>query len=196
MITTLAQRISFELVSRNVIEEDDVELFSYGLFIFLSNFLFLSEILIFGVIFRELREAVIFYFSFSALRGYAGGIHARKERTCVVCTSFVMAFSMFTIKALESMRAFTVYMSCLMLGTLSIFLLCPFDSPEKALDPEDYKHCRKISMLLSLLVDCTIIVTYEIGLYGVCAALSTAILLEGSLLFTGIIKKSLFPFNF
>ena len=86
MGTWIAERITQKLIASSVIEEGDRELYRYGFFILLSSILYLVVAAIFGSAFGILWESIVFYFLFSILREYAGGIHAKTEHGCMLST--------------------------------------------------------------------------------------------------------------
>lgn len=141
MITAISEKIVSRLVTCQFIEEDDTELFCYGLYIMLSNFLCLFETVIFGLLFDVLLENIVFYVSFFPLRRYAGGVHARKEITCIFCTTFAIFLSSCGIRVMN--RCFVACLLCIIVGSLAICLLSPLDTPEKPLESEEYSYYRK-----------------------------------------------------
>lgn len=87
MITMLGDRIARAMVRAGAVPEDEQELYSYGFFLLLSKGLFLLVTASCGAMLGVLWESVLFYALFTLLRGYAGGIHAEKEGTCLICTT-------------------------------------------------------------------------------------------------------------
>lgn len=83
MITNLGEKISHKLAASGTISPDDVDLYSYGFFLLLSSVLYLVVVAILGSAFGILWESIVFYFLFSILREYAGGIHAKTEHGCI-----------------------------------------------------------------------------------------------------------------
>lgn len=188
MITKLATQITDKLNFMGIIEGDDRELFCYGFFILLSNFFCFLEAILFGMVSGVLLESILFDFFFSSLRGYAGGIHARKEITCTFCTTFAMLFSTIGIRLMKAVGGYAVQAACIMFGTLAILLLSPLDSGEKPLDSEERQHFRIISYILTGAIDTVAMLAYCTGINGVFAAAAVSVFLEGILLVAGKIK--------
>ena len=188
MITKLADRITNELYSHNIINEEGKELYSYGFYVLLSYCFCFLEAILFGMLSEVLWESILLYCFFSSLRRYAGGIHARKEITCTFCTTFAMLFSTIGIRLMEAVWGYTIQAACIMFGTLAILLLSPLDSAEKPLDVEECQHYRNISYILIGVIDTVAMLAYCTGVNGVFAAAAVSVLLEGVLLVAGKIK--------
>ena len=73
-------RIARKLAVSGIIDPDETDLYAYGFFLLLSRGIYLLVTSIFGAVFGILWENVLFYVSFSLLREYAGGIHAKQNQ--------------------------------------------------------------------------------------------------------------------
>lgn len=189
MITAISEKIISRLVTYQLIEEDDTELFCYGLYIMISNFLCLFETVIFGLFFDVLLENIIFYVSFFPLRRYAGGVHAGKEITCIFCTTFAILLSSCGIRVIGYIGCYGVCLVCIIVGSWAIYLLSPLDTPEKPLDSEEYIFYRKKTIIYACGINLAAFLSYNLGMYGIFVAFSASILLEGVLLILGKLKK-------
>ena len=189
MITAISARIVSKLVSSQLIEEDDTELFCYGLYIMLSNVMCFVEVVIFGLIFEILPENIVFYILFFPLRRYAGGVHAGKEITCIFCTTFAILLSSCGIKVMGYIGCYGVCLFCIIVGSWAIYLLSPLDTPEKPLDSEEYIFYRKKTIIFTFGINITSFLSYNLGMYGIFVASSVSIFLEGALLVLGKLKK-------
>lgn len=83
MIINLGEKIAHKLAASGTISSEDIDLYGYGFFLLLSSALYLVVVAIFGSAFGILWESIVFYFLFSILREYAGGIHAKTEHGCM-----------------------------------------------------------------------------------------------------------------
>lgn len=185
MISALAVRIAESLCAVSAIEESDKELYQYGFFLLLSRVLFFLLTTLFGWLFRVPGESIIFYTMFSLLRSYAGGIHARTERTCTIMTSFAMFIFVALIAAMKSLHIAIVPVVMLAVGVACILALSPLDTTEKPLSGEDRKKYRRITWMISfgmVMLSMVSVVTYH---YTVLYASACAMFLEGCLLILG-----------
>lgn len=150
MISTLSSSISEKLCSANVISRDEQELYSYGFFLLLSRGIFFAVAAIFGVLFETVCESILFYILFSALRGYAGGIHASKEATCMCCTTALLLLASGCVQIMEVAGFVTVPIWLLIVGGTIVFLLSPLDSKEKPLSNLELRRYRQISRWITV----------------------------------------------
>lgn len=188
MGTWIAEYITQKLIASSVIEESDRELYCYGFFLLFSSVLYLVVAAIFGSAFGILWESIVFYFLFSILREYAGGIHAKTEHGCMLSTILALLLSIIGIRRMMQAELSTVAMVFLIVGCAAVFLLCPLDVPEKRLSADNWRYYRRISLRLA--------VAY--ALLGVWAAaagwlilypIAASATLEGILLLIGTINQ-------
>lgn len=187
MGTWIAEHITQKLIASSVIEESDRELYSYGFFLLLSSVLYLVVAAIFGSAFGILRESIVFYFLFSILREYAGGIHAKTEHGCMLSTILALLLSIIGIRKMMQAELSTAAMVFLIVGCAAVFLFSPLDVPEKRLSADDWRYYRRISLRLAI----------AYALLGVWAAaagwpilypIAASTTLEGILLLAGTIN--------
>lgn len=189
MFSKLAQKTVNVLYGTSVISSEEKELYAYGFYILFSySFYFIFAALL-GVIFHLLAESILFFLLFSLIRSYAGGVHASKEASCMICTSLSFLASVVAIRLgiffAQPAAAFIV----LAVASVSILAFAPLDTPEKRLNRAEKKHFQKISyLILSFIVALAILtfVTQKVRLFYACTA---SLELEATLLFIGRLKK-------
>lgn len=188
MITNWGEKIARKLAASGTISPEEIDLYGYGFFLLLSSTLYLIVVAIFGSVFGVLWESIVFYFLFSILRGYAGGIHAKTEYCCMLSTILALLLSTMGIWGMLQAEHLTMAMILLIVGCAVVFLFSPLDVPEKPLSAEDWRHYRRISRWL--------VAAY--ALLGIWAAaadwpilypLAASATLEGILLLTGTINQ-------
>ena len=188
MITNWGEKIAHKLAASGTISSEDIDLYGYGFFLLLSSALYLVVVAIFGSAFGILWESIVFYFLFSILRGYAGGIHAKTEYGCMLSTILALLLSTMGIWGMLQAEHLTMAMILLIVGCAVVFLFSPLDVPEKPLSAEDWRHYRRIFRWL--------VAAY--ALLGIWAAaadwpilypLAASATLEGILLLTGTINQ-------
>lgn len=188
MITALGNRLAHALALSGAVPEDEQELYSYGFFLLLSKSLFLLATAAFGAIWGVLLESIAFYGLFTLLRGYAGGIHASKEGTCLLWTTAAMFFSTGLIRLLETPGREVAALGLLLVGLIGVALLSPLDSPEKPLDLEDRSLYRRRSLVVILGAAGGSLVSAALGWLTPLAIAAPALTLEALLLVIGTVK--------
>lgn len=188
MITALGDRLAQALVQSGAVPDEERELYSYGFFLLLSKGLFLLAAMAFGAMWGCLWESVLFYALFTLLRGYAGGYHAAKEHTCLICTTVAMLSATGLIRWLEAPGREAVALWLLLTGLVGVALLSPLDSPEKPLVTEDRNHYRRKSMTVTLAAAIGSLVSAALGWLAPIAIAAPALALEALLLAAGTVK--------
>ncbi len=153
MISAIADRISEEMLHEGLILEEDRELYQYGFFLLISRGIFFVIAGIAGALVGNLWDSIFFYILFSLLRGYAGGLHADREAVCLFSTTaslFLAAKIIFCLR-----RGNYVILSCGVLVVCSalVLLIAPLDSDSKPLGESEMRHHRKVTRLLTLLMN-------------------------------------------
>ena len=153
MISAIADRISEEMLHEGLILEEDRELYQYGFFLLISRGIFFVIAGIAGALVGNLWDSIFFYILFSLLRGYAGGLHADREAVCLFSTTASLFLATKIIFCLR--RSNYVILSCGVLVVCSalVLLIAPLDSDSKPLGESEMRHYRKVTRLLTLLMN-------------------------------------------
>lgn len=172
-------------VESSIIEEGDVELYSYGFFMLISRLVYFTITLVTGFIMNIPLESIVFYTTFMALRTYAGGVHAKTETSCTLLTIFAITMSLVAIKHLELSHNLFVAFIMVTLGCLGICLLAPLDTNEKPLDEYEKQKNRRTSVVIQLLLIVITIVAQLFSIRQIGFSIAVGIFLEGILLMIG-----------
>ena len=189
MIINLAQRIARHLLLNGTIEDEDVEVCAYGLFVVISYFLFLSIALLFGFFFNCIYESLVFMVSFHLIRKFAGGYHASTETKCEIMSTVSILICVVLIRWLKDYEYQIALLILTALSAVLIFLLCPLDTPEKPLSEKEILHFRNVSRIILIAISTVILISViiqnTIVMYPTCISL----ILESILLITGKFKQ-------
>lgn len=191
MISAFAPKITHGLCNAHVIDADENELYRYGFFILLSHIFFCIEAFSFGILFGVTWESILFYVLFTLLRSYAGGVYARTEKACTILTTLTMFACVVAIRLLEEFPKESIALSLLAVGAVFVFTLCPLDTKEKPLEPDERKHYRKITQVIAILYVIVALFAYYTGHSGVLCSTSISVFVESVLLIVGRVLKKL-----
>lgn len=189
MISKLASKVVKRLVYRSVITDTEQELYVYGFFILISQILYFTLTMIFGVLLDIVLESVIFYVAFQFIRRYAGGIHASSELKCEIATTTSIFLCLLCTKLCETNNIQKPILVLTSITTVFIFVFCPLDTPEKPLTKEECKYFRKISWVILLLIMLTICIGWYLKLEFLIYPCCMGLILESILLVLGKIKR-------
>lgn len=185
MINNLSKKITKELVKRNILSQDDFELYHYGFFIALSDLWLLTFTIIVGILLKAIVLSLVFFFSFFLIRRFAGGFHAKTEWQCQIYSLSSLLLSLICAKyLLINLSGKHLLMLCLA-GVIITTLLSPVDTYEKELSQNERKKFKSITFCIggALLLLNYILFNFKIQI--ACTGITTAYLLESILLIFG-----------
>lgn len=189
MINNLSTRLTDKLLSKGSITEDERELYIYGLFMLISQLMYLVLACIFGLLFECFFESIIFYVAFQFIRRYAGGYHATTETRCEILSTLSIVASIGIIKLSKIYDFKTILLFITVVSMVLIFYFCPLDTPEKPLSEKEFKYFRKISWIILLVISSIIIVSYFFKFNILFTPCCVSLILESILLVAGKIKR-------
>lgn len=142
--------------TNNLIEEEDVELYQYGIHLLILKFLHYCSILVLGFFLGRVWQLLIFLVCYTVLRSYTGGFHAKHSGTCLLISIMMILVLHLTIDVITNDMA-------LLIASLSIaviMMLSPIVSKELPLDEKELRENRRISIILSILLFILFITLY------------------------------------
>lgn len=189
MINNLSVYFTEKLLSNGTINDEDKELYIYGLFMLLSQLMFFIITCIFGLILKCILESIIFYIAFQFIRKYAGGYHASTETRCEISTTLSILACIVLIRLSKTYDFQIAFVTITVISAISIFCLCPLDTPEKPLSDKEFRYFRKISWLILFVIITVITVSYIFKLSIIIVPCCLSLILESILLALGKIKR-------
>lgn len=188
MINHISEFITKRWVSKNIIPEEDYELYHYGWFVVLSDLWLFAFILIIGIIFKIILPSIIFFITFFIIRRFAGGYHAKTELQCQIISLSFLFLSIITMKYLlfNIDNKYLIILNVISVAVLA--LASPADTPQKPLSADERKKFKIIisSVGVILLVINCILMYFGITVVAVpiiCAfILETVLVIFGRLL--------------
>lgn len=146
---------------------------------------------LFGLLFHNLLESMVFFFLFSLIRSYAGGIHASTEIACTILTSFALFASVAMIHVSTTLDLQSAGVAVLIIASICILLIAPLDTAEKQLSEVEKRSYREKSYLSLLFVIALAVVALLIQMHSIFYACVGSLGLEGILLFVGKLKSTI-----
>lgn len=146
MITKVSQKVTDRLLSRNVIKDEDYEIYQYGLEQIFTSIMDLMTLLAIGVIMGMIWQCIIFVLSFMLLRKYAGGYHASTPLRCYLLTTLIITVALSVMKYIEI--NYFIYWGLFISSSIVTFLLSPMESENKRLDDIERIVYRKQTFLI------------------------------------------------
>src|SRR5471030_1140003 len=83
-IEGVCKRISNNIAQELNLDDDKRDVINYGIFAFIQMGICIALVIIFGLIFNVVTEALIISFTISILRKSYGGVHASSSGKCAI----------------------------------------------------------------------------------------------------------------
>lgn len=154
MINKLSAYLANTLIKKKIIEQEDFELYHYGLFVTITEAWLLLFCISVGIIFNVILQSIVFFVIFFLVHRFAGGFHAKKEWQCQIITLSLFFLCIAGIKYETDINM--IYMIAVyIVGCVVIIALSPADTPQKPLSKAEKVKFKKITAVIVLI--CSVI---------------------------------------
>lgn len=189
-------RISNKIISllceNNIIERDKQELYTYALEILLQSILHFSTAIIIGLIYGMAFESFLMFLSFSLVRRFAGGLHAKSPLKCYFTSIAAIMLMLLLISVFTKWENDIAFYSVLAISNLTIWIASPIESSNKKLSYKEKKVFKAISIVLSSIITALAVMIYEIFAVNFGISLAFGLVLTALVLHTSLIQNMLF----
>lgn len=190
MINELSTFSANQLVKKDIIIEEEKELYLYGIFIILSFLFYTIFTLVCGLVLNCIGSSIIFYFVFQFIRKFAGGYHASTETRCEVMSMISIFVAVAMIRLSKAYDYKAAILTITAFSVACIFLMCPIDTSEKPLTEKETKYYRKVSRAVLLIISSLIIISVFFNINYILYPACLSLVLESILLIAGKIKRT------
>lgn len=153
------------MVEREIVKKDDKEIIIYGINTGIEIIINIITTIILGLIFRLIFESIIFLISFSAIRIYAGGYHAKTALRCYFMSSGTIAVILSIVKFTPIEYIVSISIILLLLSTAIIVRYAPVETSNKSLDEKEQKHYRRKTIQNMVIEYCIILILFILQQY-------------------------------
>lgn len=149
MLGRIAYSIAVLFLKKNIINEDELPVYQYGMQVLICNIAGMLTVLIVGILISRLVESIIFITIYATLRIYTGGYHARTPLVCniVFLGTYLVTVMLEALKVNNSVVWIMYLLSCLIILRFS-----PIENVNKELDEKDKEIYRNKSLIISTLL--------------------------------------------
>jgi len=180
MIDSISRNITQALITRNIIDFDDMDIYLYGFQLLFATIFKGIGLIIIGYMLGYLTEILIFIGGFSTLRVSAGGYHHKSYLGCFIMTVIFALTSVLGGKIITNYGDFYITLGILFISSILVFIYAPVDTANKPFTETEYIRYRKASIAVIILQVIVIISVYlikkDLALY--CNVASLGILIE------------------
>lgn len=178
-------------VSNNLIKNEDKEIYEYAFNIILSSLIHIATVMIIGLCFNLFIESLAFYFSFIAIRKFAGGYHAKTPARCYLCSLLI---SIIILSAIKLFCCTNIYILTLLivieiLCVILISRIAPLDSDNNPLNSKEKKYYRKVSRVISTALLCISIITIRLNYIKVGVSIMLGIFMSAGVLLARYVQN-------
>lgn len=156
MIDFVSRKILDWMIRNDAMKSQESEIYLFGIHQGIMSTINIITTIIIAAIMHMLLEGVVFILAYMPLRSYAGGYHARTERTCYIL-SVVLSFTLLSVCKVIDMNWLLLFF--LILSFLIIWFISPVEDSNKPLENIEIivysKKCKKIIILeMMVLIAC------------------------------------------
>lgn len=156
MITFLGKSISLFLCRKNIIDEEETDIYQYGFESILSTILGFIITLLIGVILKMVIMSVIYYGIFVVVRQMTGGYHADSYLKCNIAFSLVTFFVLGMTKLICVSQTYSlpIHLLIFIISAICIWRFAPVENSNKPLTvkQKDRKHKASVVILSALFI--------------------------------------------
>lgn len=171
MIAKLAKGTAHFFSEKNIVKQEDEEIYAYGMELLYSSIFNILLAVLISVVTNTFLPTTVFIVTFIILRQYIGGYHAKTHFGCM--TIFVVVLIIFSILAKHTPINFEIPVSVVIdvISIILVILFAPVEHPNKPLSDNDKMRLRKkgifcifvISVIITAMI--TFSITRRYGMY-------------------------------
>lgn len=151
MLQQVASDLTQLLLKKEIVREQDKEIYIYGFEAMLSTIINAILVLTIGILTGLLLETLIFIISFALLRVYCGGYHAKTHVGCILMFLIIYGSAMlapYLIRA-QYYGLFSIAISGVSL--LVILIYAPIEHKNRPFVGNEYLTFRRLARIIALL---------------------------------------------
>lgn len=187
IIESISNRLCNHFVENRIIEEEDREIYQYGLhqgIVMIINFI---SMLVIGILLHMVLQSILFLIFFIPIRTYAGGYHAKTQTRCYFVSLGIDIIALLGIRYLPT----DLWISTIILIiTSAVFLkLAPSEAENKPLSEGEVTKYKRVARIIWVIETIMLFfaVIFKFQQLGNCILISFAVL--SILLIMGEFKK-------
>lgn len=189
----VTKRVINKIISsmkKNISDDIDDEIISYGLEIIITKAVFIAIIIFLGIITKCFPDVIAFIIAFTVIRQYGGGYHADTRIRCFILSVLTLFLDIVMIKLAELGFISMLFLIIItLLSVVYIWIVAPIDTKNKRLDADEIVHYGKrvkVVILILCLIVC-ILLFFKINNYA--RAIMFGIVTEAFLMIAGAVQN-------
>ncbi len=155
MIEYISNKLVLWLLSTNVINESEKEIYQFGIFQLVTNFINFILMILIGFLVNELLAILSYMISFLNLRKYAGGYHADTIGKCFLTSMIITLIFLFILKL--GYLHVNIKIFSWIISNIMIILLAPIQNKNKQFEDSEKIIYRKKTLQICFVEDISIL---------------------------------------
>lgn len=144
-LNNMSEKIADWLIEQKAISTGERELYAYAVYCLFSLLYPIAFASVIGAFLGMPIEAVVMIMSFIAVRKFSGGYHADSFYKCLIISSIVIMTMLQISNYINNNLLFNVIYIA---SSILLMIFSPIDSANKRLDNDDKRFCKKITILI------------------------------------------------
>ena len=184
----MAQKLSKQMIDKNIVENEDEECYVYGLELLLSKMIVLSVIGIIAIITNLVIPSAIFTFLYLLLRQYTGGFHCKTAERCIALS--VIIYIIFAAIYKSNFTYSDIIMLIMsVISYITVWIFSPLADANKEIDDNEKIKYRKISIFIGSIMFVVTILSFITNMNSIFVSVSFSLISDAILLIIAIMKK-------
>lgn len=185
----LSEKATELLLRKNIIPEEDAELYAFGLHDMVMIIVLLVPVLVLAALIHMLGPAIIFILAYLPIRIYGGGYHADTEQRCYVSSLLKTILAILLIKWLP--WNFAVSLVFVVMAGIVIFVFSPIENEHRLLSPAEFVVYRRRARLFLMAEVAIVVLAWWLGYINFAASVLMALIVASLSMVLGLIKTHL-----
>lgn len=158
MLTYMAQWLSSFFISKNVIKEEERQIYDYCFEVLLSTVINFMAVVILALFTGTVVPTLYFLVGFIGIRTTAGGFHAETHRGCLLILISSYASFLFLLSLIPNVALSKIAMEICIISWLLVVIFSPVEDYNKPFRKEEYKKFKMVSNLVAILLTIIVLV--------------------------------------
>lgn len=173
MLEKVTNFITKKMFHAKVIEEEDLELYQYGIrngIMMLVNWM---GMIIAGICFGDVLEMLAFAVAYFFLRSYAGGLHMSTHKRCFLFSVPVYLLCAWGICNMSI--SFYCLIGILLVAIVVLLVIAPVEDENKPLDTVEKTVYKKMTMGIVMILSIGAVFLYQVQMYSYASSIIWAV---------------------
>lgn len=176
IVANISNRLCDHFVKNDIIEEEDRELYYYGVHQGIVMIINVVSMMIIGAVMGMLPEAILFMAFFIPIRIYAGGYHAKTQLRCYFISMGINVLALLGVRYMPTEWWLAGVIATV--TTVLFLILAPSEAENKPLEPYEvikYKRIARRHWAIEIVV-LVVMYWFNLRVWGNCILIGYAIL--------------------